>query len=538
MKKTARKSAGASSDLTRRIGIAAEHFQAGRFPDAQAGCQRVLAIDPDNFHALHLLGLVAHKVGDQERAFEFISRALERGAADSATAGRAQAYHNLGVVLDAQDRSDEAVACYEKAIALKPDFAESYNNLGVALNAQGRSDEAVACYEKAIALKPDHAEAYNNLGVAFKDQGKRDAAVACYRKALAIRPDYADAYNSLGVALYEQGRLDEARSCHQRALAIRPDHAGACHHLGELRKDQGEFDEAAALFRQALSLEPDRLPGLASAIKLAIIYYLQGELRQAAAMTGRARPILGMRGRAARSSQAYFRCIEELLVWWSRAAAFERPATAETLYVVGESHMLSAHNVALRNRGRWLLCQGRWIEGCKQWHLGNAENNRYKRRFIATMESIPRRATILMTVGEIDCRHDEGIIKAWQKSRGGTIEDLASRTAAGYLNYVAQIAARRDQKIIIGGIPATNVPMDRLAAPEAERFTRLLGYFNRVLRELALTQAMDFLDVFALTDAGDGTSNRRWHLDTYHLRPDAVVEAFEKHYVSAATGAA
>ena len=54
---------------------------------------------------------------------------------------------------------------------------------------QGKLDEAVACYRRALELKPDYAEAHNNLGNALKDQGKLDEAVACYRRALELKPD-------------------------------------------------------------------------------------------------------------------------------------------------------------------------------------------------------------------------------------------------------------------------------------------------------------------------------------------------------------
>ena len=54
---------------------------------------------------------------------------------------------------------------------------------------QGKLDEAVACYRRALELKPDYAEAHNNLGVVFKDQGKLDEAVACCRRALELKPD-------------------------------------------------------------------------------------------------------------------------------------------------------------------------------------------------------------------------------------------------------------------------------------------------------------------------------------------------------------
>ena len=100
-----------------------------------------------------------------------------------------------------QGKLDEAVACYRRALELKPDHAEAHNNLGNALKDQGKLDEAVACYRQALELKPDYAEAHSNLGNALKDQGKLDEAVACYRRALELKPDYAEAHSNLLLTL-------------------------------------------------------------------------------------------------------------------------------------------------------------------------------------------------------------------------------------------------------------------------------------------------------------------------------------------------
>ena len=61
----------------------------------------------------------------------------------------------------AQDlkRLEEALASYDKALALKPDFAEAYNNRGNALKELKRLDEALASYDRALAIKPDYAGA-------------------------------------------------------------------------------------------------------------------------------------------------------------------------------------------------------------------------------------------------------------------------------------------------------------------------------------------------------------------------------------------
>ena len=74
----------------------------------------------------------------------------------------------------------------------KSDFAEAHHLLGSVFKDQGRLDEAIACYRRALELKPDLAHAYNNLAL-LSDQEKLDEAVACYRRALELKPDFAEA---------------------------------------------------------------------------------------------------------------------------------------------------------------------------------------------------------------------------------------------------------------------------------------------------------------------------------------------------------
>ena len=66
----------------------------------------------------------------------------------------------------------------------------------------GELDESLACYRRALELKPAYAKAHANLGNALKDQGKLDEAVACYRRALELKPDHVLAYNNLGMAAF------------------------------------------------------------------------------------------------------------------------------------------------------------------------------------------------------------------------------------------------------------------------------------------------------------------------------------------------
>jgi len=163
---------------------------------------------------------------------------------------------NLGNALRENGRLSEAIACYRRAIGLKPDLAEAHSNLGNALQEQGRADEAVPCLLTALRLKPDYAHAHNNLGNAYKDQGHLEKAAACYRTAIGLAPDYAHAHNNLGNTLWEQGHLDEAGACFRTAVRLMPDYAHARSNLGSALEEQGLLEEAASSLRAAIEIAP------------------------------------------------------------------------------------------------------------------------------------------------------------------------------------------------------------------------------------------------------------------------------------------
>ena len=141
-------------------------------------------------------------------------------------------FANEGVTLGKQGKYEEAIASYDKAIELKPDYADAWHNKGVILGKQGKYEEEIASYDKAIELKPDDAEAWYNKGVALGEQGKHEEAIASYGKAIELKPDYADAWCNKGVALGELGQHKEALACFDEVVKLKPDFAEAWYNKG------------------------------------------------------------------------------------------------------------------------------------------------------------------------------------------------------------------------------------------------------------------------------------------------------------------
>ena len=100
------------------------------------------------------------------------------------------------------DQYQTAIADYDAAISLKPDFASTYYFRGTANRALGDYKAAIEDYSTAIDLKKDFAFAYYFRGTIRGDLGEHFIAIQDYNKAIDAKPDYAFAYLRRGVANY------------------------------------------------------------------------------------------------------------------------------------------------------------------------------------------------------------------------------------------------------------------------------------------------------------------------------------------------
>lgn len=184
--------------------------QTGDLAGAQALYRQILAANPDQFDALHLLGVSESQLGRNDAAIELIRRAL------MIRPDHAEAHANLGTALVDLGRPDEAIDSYRRAVALRPDLAGLHYNLAGVLRVGERLDEAAASYRRAIALQPNFVQAHNNLGSILQDQLRLDEAIACFRDALALQPSHASAADNLIFAVDLHPATDPAAALAER----------------------------------------------------------------------------------------------------------------------------------------------------------------------------------------------------------------------------------------------------------------------------------------------------------------------------------
>jgi tetratricopeptide (TPR) repeat protein len=173
-----------------------------------------------------------------------------------------------------------AVELLNKLLAVNPDDAIAWFKKGNAMSGLGRSEDALDCYDKAIAsahrtnevwrlrggstkavvhavpAERIEAEAWNSRGLILKAAGRYVDALHSYDAALEIDPRRADIWCNHGNALFALGRLPDALTSFDKAVGLAPRDKKSWCNRGVVLKALGRLGEAIKCYDTALQIDP------------------------------------------------------------------------------------------------------------------------------------------------------------------------------------------------------------------------------------------------------------------------------------------
>lgn len=152
------------------------------------------------------------------------------------------ALHLLGILL-AEQRNAEGLALIERAVTLKPDFKDAHRNLANAFLRFERLADAERHFRSVAALTPDDAHAQNDLGAVLLSRQSYAESEAHVRRALALQPDHAGALRNLGALLEIGGHMSAALDVYDSILARQPEDADARYQRAGALLSLGRFAE-------------------------------------------------------------------------------------------------------------------------------------------------------------------------------------------------------------------------------------------------------------------------------------------------------
>ena len=207
---------------------------------------RLLGTDSGNADAWYLLAAANHRLGLKDEAIAAYEKSL------ALEPRRAEGHYYLGNLRGERGEHEAAAAAFRRALELDPQSAAAARNLGATLQLLQRHAEAIECYRQFLQRGRPSADILQNFGNALSDVGAAGEAIGAYRAALELDPGRAVLHVRLGNLHEEIGATAEALLHYQRALALDAGCVPAWRCLAAALADQGQTDEALELYRRAL----------------------------------------------------------------------------------------------------------------------------------------------------------------------------------------------------------------------------------------------------------------------------------------------
>ncbi len=148
----------------------------GKLAEASNLYKKIIKENPHNSDAIHLLGVLAHQLGNNEVSINLIDKAIQINPKSAIY------YSNRGIALNKLNLLVEAVSSYDKAIILQPNFANAYHNRGIVLHKLKKYEDAIDSFTNAIKLQMDQNDSKIGLLNALLYTDKKDETLDCFQK--------------------------------------------------------------------------------------------------------------------------------------------------------------------------------------------------------------------------------------------------------------------------------------------------------------------------------------------------------------------
>jgi tetratricopeptide (TPR) repeat protein len=390
---------------------------------------------------------------------------------------------------------------------------------------------AILAYRRAIYLIPGDASAHINLGLLLKSNNQKIDAEKNYRQALTLDPNSTLAMNNLANLLRQSGKVEEAEKLCRDALKINPKYDMALINLAIILDYQDGISERISILNNLVNSE-NKLINLQAMTHLAITTYLRNQFDESRDLLARSKEIQNINNSILDNEKKYHTYLSKILndeSFKNQASVYE---TTKKLFVIGDSHSLTSHALNINIWGETFHCEAFLIKGCKQWDLAKDGSNQFKNKLNLIFKKIPKKSNVLLSIGEIDCRLDSGIIKFKEKYPRKSMDDIIENTINRYFKYISELNKSFHHNLIFQTVPCPNLETKSVSEDDYKLLNYVIKSLNNYLKLITKELHHKYLDLHSLTDRGDGFSNNKHHIDAHHLSRQAMTEAWKTKFVN------
>jgi tetratricopeptide (TPR) repeat protein len=226
----------------------------GQFKQAEARLRQSIAANPTLSDAHFLLGYVLLRENlAKESLAEYTLAARLR-------APTANDLKNVGLDYVLLNDYPDAEKWTLRSLEMNKDDPDTWYSLGRIRYSTGKFQDAIDCFEHALALAPGSVKAATNLGLAYEGLNQPDRAAQAYQMAIDLgkntaRPS-AQPFISLAILLLHRADTGKALILLKQAAGIAPDDPQVHEQMGMVYLEQAQLTDAQAQFEKAVSLSP------------------------------------------------------------------------------------------------------------------------------------------------------------------------------------------------------------------------------------------------------------------------------------------
>ena len=219
--------------------------------NARVSYEKALAINPELSTLYVPVGVSYLNGGEIAKAEYSLQNAEKRGVAD------AEFYNLKGMTLYKQNKNTEALAAFEKALAIEGRNATAKYYRAAVLDRMNQPDQSLAAYKETVAIAPEYAPAWFDLGVIEYNRGDYPGAEKAYKEAIRIDPEYYQAHANLASTYRQMERFAEANAEYKLAEVGIKDNPDLYSEWGYCLGKTNEWDKSVARLEQARKLSPN-----------------------------------------------------------------------------------------------------------------------------------------------------------------------------------------------------------------------------------------------------------------------------------------
>lgn len=497
------------------------------FNDAEACCMTLLSHHPFWIKVLELLASIYLKRQKSEISLFLLERALHHGRPSPEEA--IQLHCNLATIFITKKQWDQALNHARTALVLAPSSARAHYLIATALwrlhEETLTSDQKTLCFShlrEALLQKPDFAEAYNLRGVLeLHSLSTAQEAFHSFQQALQFSPTHPPFLYNLALAALKLGEFQQAIQAANTAIMLTQGKSAAWQPLTSALFDQGDKEALHGWYQQWLALpESSFTDHCRFTIYFALFALLHNHWQECRTWLEKTHLLLPHL--PPQKEGVWLHNFYHFLEALSASPPPPLPETTPSLpilYSLGESHALVPAYRTVQLQGTSYTLVPKFVMGCKLWHLIAPYANSHRKVFLQQLASLPLNSSMLLCVGEIDCRLEEGFVSYLLKHPLIQPDTYIENIISQFGSWMEEHRQKHQCTLYVQGVPAPSKSLLTTGAPE-NLWLKVVELTNFCLQKCAAHYQWHFIDVYGLSKDADGWSNGCWHLDAYHLKPN------------------